>query len=727
MKICLKQKAKSTAICIAILCLISIPMKAQEILIPVKGKLLTENGEAVMFANIFVEGTSLGTMSDEKGAFEIFLPKDDLTKNLIVSYIGYEEIMIRLSDQKDLTGIVLKLGDEKSIRNENVFVYGKRPVLKTRGVEKDFMSLLVTEADGADIIEASSKMPGSQKKDNDSRIYLRGGEFYETRFISDGAYLLNPYLTNTGFGAIGSYIDATDASTYLFSSGGFSSRYTGALSGIVEIKSSNFREGWSSMTVAALPEGLVLHREMPLSKRVGFAFSAFAFDQDSYFQANKSLFSVAEELDVFSDHPKGFTTKGRINADLGVAGHLKASAAIAQTDYVYKIRVVGNRIDLASTENHRHFNMLYTNFFSTKLGVESNVALTNYDTESLLSETNWRNSSTFFQWNTIGNYYFDESRDLQFGMNLHALDLQTERYFLDEGQADFRPDLASGRNHIIPQSGIFADYKWQFKDKLGVNMGARTELHGESVVFDPRASAFYRKTNWIYKLSVGRYSQLPQSRYYAAISDVNLLKPERSTHLMLDAEYEDPTRKLYAGMYYKRYSDLVLNQGDSFSSTGDGEAIGADLRINIKTRLLSKRIQYSFTTSLLSIKKRFRQYQTRVAAPTDVPMSNYFFFKYYFTGNTHLGFIHYQSVGRPYSTSDEQLQNRRLPWSHSTSIYGLIKNNVSDWDLYTYISLSNIFGVKNIYGYSFSEDYTSRIPQYTGGIRSLTIAVSLSK
>ena len=694
---------------------------------PLRGKLRLGDGSPIAYANIFIEGTSLGTMSDENGLFQLDLPLELTSASLIVSYIGYEELNVALEDKKNLENLVLTLSEEKSIRNDKVFVYAQKPALKSRGIEKDFMELLVTEADGSDLIEASSKMPGSQKKDNDSRIYLRGGEFYETRFVADGAYLLNPYLTNTGFGAIGSYIDATDANTYVFSSGGFSSKYTGALSGIVEIRSKNFRKNWYSTSIAALQEGVAINREMPLGDRVGLSFNVYAFDQDSYYQTNKSLFSTDEELDVFSDHPKGFAYKGRLDFDLGKGNHLKLSGASSRSEYEYKIRTVEDVFGLAAKEENLHLNALYSGFPINKLGLESNVAYSTYNTNSSLLSTDWQNRSVLMQWNTNANYYFNEKNDLQFGMNVHRYNLATEQYFVSDGDAGFQTDLASGTDQTILQSGIFADYRWQFNKKVGVNIGGRTELTGETLTIDPRASAYVQDGNWIYKLSCGRYSQLPQARYYAAVSDADALLPERSTHLMLDAEYEDPQRKLYAGLYFKNYSSLIVGADTVLASQGGGEAIGADFRVNIKTRLLGHRVQYSFTTSFLRARKRFRSFLNKVPAPTDVPMSNYFFMKFYFDNNTHLGIIHYQSLGRPYSDSSERLQNRRLPRTHSSSIYGLIQNRLSDWDLFTYISLDNIFGVRNIYGYAFNQDFTQRIPQYSGGIRTITIAVSISK
>ena len=61
----------------------------------VTGVILDENGEPAIGANITVEGTTLGTVSDFDGKFELVVP--DGTKKIKVSYIGYKEEMVTVA------------------------------------------------------------------------------------------------------------------------------------------------------------------------------------------------------------------------------------------------------------------------------------------------------------------------------------------------------------------------------------------------------------------------------------------------------------------------------------------------------------------------------------------------------------------------------------------------------------------------------------------------------
>ena len=69
-----------------------------------------ESKEVLPFANVFIEGTNRGTITNFDGYFEFEVPRDsiaDNTFNLIVSYIGYEEKKIEnistTTDKNELT------------------------------------------------------------------------------------------------------------------------------------------------------------------------------------------------------------------------------------------------------------------------------------------------------------------------------------------------------------------------------------------------------------------------------------------------------------------------------------------------------------------------------------------------------------------------------------------------------------------------------------------------
>lgn len=68
--------------------------------ISVRGKVLDETETEIIGANVVVEGTTLGTVTDLEGCFELKTPPD---AHIIVSFIGYKPQKIRVKDGKQLS------------------------------------------------------------------------------------------------------------------------------------------------------------------------------------------------------------------------------------------------------------------------------------------------------------------------------------------------------------------------------------------------------------------------------------------------------------------------------------------------------------------------------------------------------------------------------------------------------------------------------------------------
>lgn len=68
------------------------------------------NGESLVFVNIGIEGTLIGTASNAFGEFQLSIPSDQMTKNLYFSAIGYENLSIPVQKYLDekLNSIKLK-------------------------------------------------------------------------------------------------------------------------------------------------------------------------------------------------------------------------------------------------------------------------------------------------------------------------------------------------------------------------------------------------------------------------------------------------------------------------------------------------------------------------------------------------------------------------------------------------------------------------------------------
>jgi hypothetical protein len=66
-------------------------------------------GEALAYVNIYVRGTSKGVMSNSDGKFSIYIPKKLGEETLVISYLGYKTVEIKISNLKVGTSNDIKL------------------------------------------------------------------------------------------------------------------------------------------------------------------------------------------------------------------------------------------------------------------------------------------------------------------------------------------------------------------------------------------------------------------------------------------------------------------------------------------------------------------------------------------------------------------------------------------------------------------------------------------
>ena len=80
------------------LCLLPVGLLAQ---MRVEGTVLDENGDAAIGANVVVSGTTIGTVTDFDGQFELNVPEG--SKNLTISYLGYKTVTVPAKPKMNVT------------------------------------------------------------------------------------------------------------------------------------------------------------------------------------------------------------------------------------------------------------------------------------------------------------------------------------------------------------------------------------------------------------------------------------------------------------------------------------------------------------------------------------------------------------------------------------------------------------------------------------------------
>lgn len=84
----------------------------------IKGRVLDQQGSAIIGANVFIEGSYDGSVTDENGDFQ-FKTSETGVRTLVISYLSYETFK-KTADVSTLSGLTVKL--EESVTSLDAVV-----------------------------------------------------------------------------------------------------------------------------------------------------------------------------------------------------------------------------------------------------------------------------------------------------------------------------------------------------------------------------------------------------------------------------------------------------------------------------------------------------------------------------------------------------------------------------------------------------------------------------
>lgn len=197
----------------------------------IMGKVIdASTDEGIPFANVLIDGTSLGAASDVEGNFVILNIPPGLY-NVTASYIGYQKVTI-----KDITVNVVfttsldfKLNPGE-ITLEAVVVQGDRNPLIRQDLTNPTVAITSESLENlpVDNIADVIKLQAGVVTGDDGSIHVRGGYGNEVAYTLNGLSLNDPYGNSRSVGLASNAVQEASVST-----GTFSAEFGNALSGVV--------------------------------------------------------------------------------------------------------------------------------------------------------------------------------------------------------------------------------------------------------------------------------------------------------------------------------------------------------------------------------------------------------------------------------------------------------------------------------------------------------------
>ena len=248
-----------------------------------------ESGEPVMFCNVFLKGTTIGTATDINGMYNISKVNAG-NYTLVVTYIGYDTTKVNislkggqiLSQNLEIEEATIKLNEVKiSADREEMRTEVKAASIK---ISKQDLEMMPTIGGEPDLAQYMQVIPGVVfTGDQGGQLYIRGGSPIQNKVLLDGMIIYSPFHSIGLFSVFDTdIIRNTDVYT-----GGFNAEYGGRVSSIMDIKT---KEGSKKIggKLSANTFGSKLFLEGPLTKSGN---STFIFSgKTSYLDKSSDLF-----------------------------------------------------------------------------------------------------------------------------------------------------------------------------------------------------------------------------------------------------------------------------------------------------------------------------------------------------------------------------------------------------------------------------------------------------
>jgi len=673
-----------------------------------KGIVSDNDKNPVMFANVFVMGTTDGASSDSTGYFSFKANYSD-TIVLMVKTIGYKDY------KKVYYGITNKTIINQNITIETntyelnqVVISSYTNLVSDKGRSTTIKSRDIKRIPGSndDITQGLRALPGVQQIGEKEGLFIRGGDNTETNIYIDGLKVPSFYRNGADNMAQRSWFSPNLFEGTFFSSGGYSSLYGDALSGALILDSKGFPiRNTYDVNISS----------------VGAASDMTFVSNNKKWMVNPSIsytnvlpyYSLVEQQKTFIDAPEyknvylnsRFKPNKKDVVKLFFAGE-KSDLSFTDVNLDYN-----NFDQYFATDNSNIFSFLvYEKWFGEKtklyLGTSYSLNKTNEKNE-IVNQDNFDDKLYADKDNTTKK--FNESKIVltRYINNKLKINIGTDWQYNDYNQV-----VDEFNNNIYyNNASAFSEIEWTIFSYLITSCGIRYDYNDISNTYNlsPRASIGWLPTNNTQALfSYGIYNQIPEWDYI----NNKLNNIPKSSHYIFTFLHRANTLLFRAEGYYKDYRQLVTSLDDDINTTGSGYAKGVDVFLKQENSKIG--VEYWISYSYLDTKRKHYDYPIKTRPEFAAEHTfNLVSKKYVPSISCYFAATYNYASGRPYfnpNLDESNFLSEKTPGYHNLSF--LIANILmikKKYILTTAFTISNPFNWKQVFSYKYSLNGQTRI------------------
>ena len=679
--------------------LLSLSAVAQSL---VTGVVTDQKGQPVIGANLFIEGTYDGGITDTEGKFS-FETFEEGEIVLQVSYLGYDTKLIKkaVPDLKDLS-IQLKESittlDAVEI-SASTFKAGdnsKLAVLKP-------LDILTTAGSVGDVVAAMQTLPGTQSNPEDGRLFIRGGEARETNIYIDGLRVFSPYIRSVGGSPTRGRYSPMLFKGVSFSTGGYSAAFGQALSGVLDMNTVDEPQV-TETNIGIMTIGAMLGHTHK-GERQSISFNG------SYVNLTPYTWAVPSRLDWIN--PYGGYSGEAVYRYKTKKGLFKSY--ISGEDNGFKLTQKDLDTGLTDTLDIQNANLYSNTSYRSILTDNTSIYMGlsigfNTDDLEVNSPTMIRQKLNGLHARLALKTVLQDNFIVNYGIGYLK---QIDRIQTNTSELTFGDAINRG------QAAAFIESDYFFSKNLAIKTGFRVEYNTllKKVVIDPRITLAQKLgENSQISAAYGQFTQEVDTEFLYYEKD---LAQEKSTHYLINYNFKTDKQMLRLEGYYKQYNQLLKYRNASNNATytdlsngGDGSAYGFDLFW--RANQLFKNLDFWVSYSWIEHQRLYRDFPVRAVPSFSTNHNLSVVSKIWMPQlKSQLGITYNMISGRPYENPNtEGFLNERskifksinLSWSYLISPQKIL-----------FFSISNAPGFKNEFGYEYA-NFRDETGLYPGSV-----------
>ena len=654
----------------------------------ISGKVLDQKKQPLEGANVFIDGTYDGGSTDSLGNFNFttsvkgnqvikitFLTFETLTQSITIEEYQSQTFVLQ-ENINSLDAVIINAGMLEAGDKARVSVLKPLDIVTTAGAAGDIVSALQT-------------LPGTQTVGESGRLFVRGGESDETQTFIDGLRVAQPYGASANNVPTRGRFSPFLFSGISFSTGGYSAEYGEALSSVLLLntidESVQEQTDISLMTVGLGLSNTQKWKKSSLSLNTAYIdLAPYQFAIPQAVDWNRPLQSLSGEA-VY-----------RYQFDNGL---LKVYTAFDATRFDLNQENINtnlkDRVNL--NNNNLYFNAIYKGFLVN----------------------NWQlitGLSYGFGQNKIDlNQDFVQSEENALHLKMKVFSKITNRlkvtfggdYFQTNFNENYMPlnqfSFNSGYNAGI--AAFYSETDYFFSKKLAFKLGVRASNNNllKQFSISPRASVALKTGKFNqFSFAYGQFAQAPKADYLKYSTDFS---NEKTQHYILNYQFAKDGTTFRAEAYYKKYNNLVKFDTQTpiytsnYSNAGLGYAKGLDVFWRENKRI--KNLEYWISYSFIDTQRDYRNFPNQATPGFVAKHTSSVVTKYWIQSlRSQLGLTYNFNSGRPFENPNttgflnektKSFSNLNLGWAYLLSPQKII-----------YLSVSNLMGTKNVYGYEYT-------------------------